>query len=73
MRASAEDLAGYWSAVAPVLAGFFAGLTPEALDEVVDENYDPPVTLGVRMVSIVDDLSQHVGQAAYVRGMLDRR
>ena len=28
------------------------------------------MTLGVRLVSIADDCLQHVGQAAYVRGLL---
>jgi hypothetical protein len=31
------------------------------------------VTLGVRLVSVVNDCTQHAGQAAYVRGLLDRR
>jgi Protein of unknown function (DUF664) len=44
-------------------------LTPEDLDRVVDRRWDPPVTLGVRLVSIADDSLQHVGQAAYVRGL----
>ena len=39
------------------------------LDRVIDENWDPPVTLGVRLVSILDDDAQHVGQAAYLRGL----
>ena len=73
VRASAEDLAGYYADVEPVLAGFLGSLDEAALDRVVDEAYDPPVTLGVRMVSIVDDMVQHIAQAAYVRGMLDRR
>ena len=51
-------------------------LGPEAvlyalLDRVVDESWDPPVTLGVRLVSILNDDTQHVGQAAYVRGLLE--
>ena len=46
------------------------GLTPDDLDRVVDRRWDPPVTLGVRLVSIADDSLQHVGQAAYVRGLL---
>jgi len=37
---------------------------------VVDRRWDPPVTMGVRLVSIADDCLQHVGQAAYVRGLL---
>lgn len=73
VRATAEDLAGYYADVEPVLRGYLGTVTAEALDEVVDESWDPPVTLGVRLVSIVDDLAQHTGQAAYVRGMLDRR
>jgi hypothetical protein len=45
-------------------------LAPDDLDRVVDERWDPPVTLGVRLVSIADDSLQHAGQAAYVRGLL---
>ena len=44
---------------------------PDDLGRVVDERWDPPVTLGVRLVSIVNDDQQHVGQAAFVRGLLD--
>ena len=42
------------------------GLAPDDLDRVVDRRWDPPVTLGVRLVSIADDSLQHAGQAAYV-------
>ena len=42
------------------------------LDRVVDRRWDPPVTLGVRLVSIADDGLQHLGQAAYLRGLLAR-
>jgi Protein of unknown function (DUF664) len=45
----------------------------EDLDRVVDERFSPPVTLGVRLVSVLDDDMQHVGQAAYVRGVAGRR
>src|SRR2546423_1619049 len=48
-------------------------LVPPALERVVDRRWDPPVTLGVRLVSIADDCLQHVGQAAYVRGLLLRK
>jgi hypothetical protein len=40
---------------------------------VVDEAWDPPVTLGVRLVSVIDDCAQHAGQAAFVRGIVLRR
>ena len=44
---------------------YLAALTPEDLDRIVDERWDPPVTLGVRLVSVVNDDLQHAGQAAY--------
>ena len=47
-------------------------LTRPAGDRVVDRRWDPPVTLGVRLVSIADDDIQHAGQAAYLRGLLER-
>ncbi|MGC5629120.1 mycothiol transferase [Georgenia sp. Z1344] len=49
------------------------GLTEADLDRVVDESWDPPTTMGVRLVSVVDDCLKHVGQAAFVRGILERR
>jgi len=52
---------------------YVAGVTDDALDQVVDRSYDPPVTLAARLVSMADDDLQHVGQAAYVRGLLQRR
>ena len=48
-------------------------VTDDDLDRVVDEDWDPPVTLGVRLVSVIDDCVQHVGQAAYASGILSRR
>ena len=45
-------------------------MTPEDLDRVVDERWDPPVTLGVRLVSVISDDLQHAGQAAYLRGLV---
>jgi hypothetical protein len=73
VRASAELLAGYHEAVAEKVLAYVGTLTPSDLDRVVDEGWDPPVTLGVRLVSVANDTAQHVGQAAYVRGMLERR
>ncbi|MEE3848997.1 DinB family protein [Gordonia sp. LSe1-13] len=64
-------LADYYDATHAVTVDYLGGLTDDDLDRVIDENWDPPVTLGVRLVSIVDDDAQHVGQAAYVRGLLD--
>ena len=49
------------------------GLSGIDLDVVVDERWDPPVTAAVRLVSVVNDITQHLGQAAYVAGLLKRR
>jgi len=71
--APAELLIGYHEAVYDMAVGYLGGLTDADLDRVVDEAWDPPVTLGVRLVSVISDGLQHAGQAAYVRGVLDRR
>jgi hypothetical protein len=63
-------LVGYYDAVAARTREMLRGLTPADLDRVVDRSWDPPVTLGVRLVSVGNDDLQHVGQAAYVRGLL---
>jgi len=54
-------------------ADFLRTLTADDLDRVVDERWDPPVTLGVRLVSVIGDDLQHAGQAALLRGSLERR
>jgi uncharacterized damage-inducible protein DinB len=66
---SAALLVEYADAVFARTAQFLAGLSDDDLDRVVDESYDPPVTLGVRLVSVLSDDLQHVGQAAYARGL----
>lgn len=70
--ASPSDLVAYYEAVHARTVDYLAGLAPADLDRVVDERWDPPVTLGVRLASILSDDLQHAGQAAYVRGLLDR-
>jgi uncharacterized damage-inducible protein DinB len=70
---SAALLTGYHDAVHAQTIGYVAGLTDGDLDRVVDDNWDPAVTLGVRLISVVSDDLQHVGQAAFVRGVVRRR
>jgi len=65
-----EVLLEYLDSVDALTRFMLGDLTPEDLDRVVDRGWDPPVTLGVRLVSIADDSLQHAGQAAYVRGLL---
>ncbi|MHB8487995.1 MAG: mycothiol transferase [Candidatus Dormibacteria bacterium] len=69
----AEPLRDYFDAVHEVTLAFLGTLTDAGLDRIVDERWDPPVTLGVRLVSIIVDDVQHAGQAAYIRGILERR
>jgi hypothetical protein len=70
---SGDLLAGYLAAVRERTRAWVATLEPADLDRVVDTRWDPPVTLGVRLVSVVNEVNQHVGQVAYLRGLLDRR
>ncbi|MFE6280867.1 DUF664 domain-containing protein [Streptomyces sp. NPDC057877] len=67
---SGELLTGYHDAVHEQTLGALRELTAKDLERVVDERWDPPVSLGVRLVSVLSDDLQHVGQAAYVRGLL---
>ncbi len=69
---SAQLLIDYYAAVAARTAPLLASVTPESLDRIVDRRWDPPVTLGVRLISVLGDDVQHAGQAAYVRGLLPR-
>jgi uncharacterized damage-inducible protein DinB len=70
VRVSAELLGEYFDAVHARTKTYLATLSDADLERVVDDRWDPPVTLGVRLVSILNDDAQHVGQAAYVRGLL---
>src|SRR3954471_6249180 len=73
VRVGADLLAGYHADVAQRVIEYVGSLTADDLDRVVDDHWDPPVTLGVRLVSVVGDAHQHIGQAAYLRGLLERR
>ncbi|MDQ0935331.1 mycothiol transferase [Streptomyces turgidiscabies] len=67
---SGDLLLGYYDATHAQSLTFLRSLTPGDFERVVDERWDPPVTLGVRLVSVLADDLQHVGQAAYLRGLL---
>jgi len=63
-------LTGYLDAVHERTVAFVSGLSADDLDRVVDTRWDPPVTLGVRLVSVIDDDLEHLGQAAFSKGLL---
>ncbi|MEV0095853.1 DUF664 domain-containing protein [Streptomyces sp. NPDC050738] len=70
---SADQLGAYYDAVHEQTLSYVRGLDEGALDRIVDERWTPHVTLGVRLISVISDDLQHAGQAAYVRGLLQRR
>jgi uncharacterized damage-inducible protein DinB len=72
VRVEAELLAGYYDAVHARTIDYLQTLTEPDLGRVVDTSWDPPVTLAVRLISILSDDLQHAGQASYVRGLAMR-
>lgn len=70
VTASADLLTGYLTAVTERTVELVRGVSATDLDRIVDTRWDPPVTLAVRLVSVLGDDHQHAGQAAYVRGLL---
>lgn len=73
VRVPADLLVDYHRAVHERTTRFLATVEDEEWDAVVDDRWDPPVTLTARLASVLGDVLQHVGQAAYVRGLLERR
>jgi Protein of unknown function (DUF664) len=72
VRVSGELLAGYHADVHALTLDYLQPITADELARVVDTNWDPPVTAAVRLVSVLGDVLQHLGQAAYVRGLAER-
>jgi uncharacterized damage-inducible protein DinB len=73
VRAGAELLTAYYDEVYQQTIDLVSDVTDEDLPRIVDERWDPPVTLSVRLVSVISDCLQHAGQAAFVRGIVQRR
>ena len=69
---SAELLTDYHEATYAQTVKLVSGITDADLERVVDTSWHPPVTLGVRLVSVINDDMQHAGQAAFLRGILLR-
>jgi len=72
VRSDAVQLAGYYDAVHTRTIDYLCTLTEPDFARVVDTAWDPPVTLAVRLVSVLSDDLQHAGQASYVRGLAER-
>jgi uncharacterized damage-inducible protein DinB len=71
--ASAQLLLDYYAAVHVRSLDYLDKLSCQDMDRVVDTRWNPPVTAGVRLVSVVNDCTQHVGQMAYARGLIENR
>ena len=71
--ASADLLADYHDATYQQTVKVLQGLTDADMERVVDERWDPPVTLSVRLVSVLADDLEHIGQAAFIRGLIERQ
>ena len=73
VQADAELLTAYHDAVYEQTLRFLEGISDSDLPRIVDTRWDPPVTLAVRLVSVISDDLQHAGQAAFIRGIAGRR
>jgi Protein of unknown function (DUF664) len=73
VRVDGKLLADYHGAVHELTLRYLEDITAQELDRIVDTRWDPPVTAAVRLVSVIGDTMQHLGQAAYVRGLYKRR
>ena len=72
-RAPDAWLDRYQAEVHAATLTYLDGLTSDELARVVDEQWDPPVTAAVWLVSVIDDCAKHLGQADYVLDLADRR
>jgi hypothetical protein len=65
-------LLAYHEAVAARSVAYLTSVDDMELDRIIDRSYDPPVSVGVRLVSVISDNLQHSGQARYLRGVVER-
>jgi Protein of unknown function (DUF664) len=73
VRAPADLLAAYHDATYEQTIEYLRLLTDADMDTIVDRNWDPPVTRGARLISVLVDDLEHAGQAAFIRGLTERR
>ena len=72
VRAGADLLLGYFDAVHERTIDYLGTLHEDDFSRIVDTRWTPPVTLAVRLVSVIGDDLEHAGQAAFVRGLAMR-
>lgn len=69
---SADPLIAYNAAVTDRTVVYLSRIDEAELDRIIDRSYNPPVSVGVRLVSVISDSLQHAGQARYLRGVIER-
>lgn len=72
MKANAKNLVAYYDDVYTMTIKYIKTLSEKDYAKIVDKNWEPPVTLAVRIMSVLNDVTQHAGQAAYIRGILHK-
>jgi len=65
----AKTLVGYQRAAMGRTLDYINGLSEADLDRKLGGPWQPPPTVGVRLVSILEDAVIHAGQTAYIRGL----
>lgn len=73
VRVGRDLLAGYHDATYEQTTSFISGLTEADMSKIVDRRWNPPVTMAARLISVLADDLEHAGQAAFVKGLLERR
>lgn len=72
VRASADLLIAYHDAVTERTLQLLDGLSDDELERILPGTWGDGISLGVRLVSVVGDDMQHIGQAAYLRGLFGK-
>jgi hypothetical protein len=67
-------LLDYHNAVYARTCEYVGGISCADMDRVLNEpQWNPMPTVGVRLISVISDNTQHAGQIAYLRGIIERR
>lgn len=66
-------LAGYHQDVHQLTEETLRKINVADLATIIDRRWNPPVNAGVRIISILNDITEHVGQAEYAAGLYGSR
>ena len=66
-----QTLLDYYDAVLKRSRAYLATVKPEEVDRLLDgpQQWRRPITVAIRLASVIDELSKHMGQIAYLRGL----